>query len=59
MNNRKPKYNGKKKRTFIPKPNHLGGDVRVTVSSNTPPHIKAALERNMVRYNNPKKMEVK
>ena len=59
MNNRKPKYNGKKKRTFIPKPNHLGSDVRVTVSSNTPPHIKAALERNMARYNNPNKVEVK
>ena len=59
MNNRKPKYNGKKKRTFIPKPNHLGSDVRVTVSSNTPPHIKAALERNMAIYNNPNKVEVK
>ena len=59
MNNRKPVNKGKKKRTFIPKPNHLGGDVRVTVSSNTPPHIKAALERNMARYNNPRKVEVK
>ena len=59
MNNRKPINKGKKKRTFIPKPNHLGGDVRVTVSSNTPAHIKAAFERNMARYNNPTKVEVK
>ena len=58
MNNRKPINKGKK-RAFIPKPNHLGSDVRVTVSSNTPPHIKAAFERNMVRYKNPTKMEVK
>ena len=58
MNNRKPVNKGKK-RTFIPKPNHLGGDVKITVSKNTPPHIKAALERNMARYKNPHKMEVK
>ena len=59
MNNRKPINKGKKKRTFIPPKNHLGSSIRVTVSKDTPPHIKAALESNMKRYNNPTKMEVK
>ena len=59
MNNRKPINKGKKKRTFIPPKNYLGSSIRVTVSNSTPPHIKAALENNMKRYNNPTKMEVK
>ena len=59
MNDRKPKYNGKKKRAYIPRPNHLGSCIRVTVSASTPPHIKRALEVNMKRYNNPTEMEVK
>ena len=59
MNNRKPINKGKKKRTFIPPKNYLGSSIRVTVSKDTPPHIKAALENNMKRYNNPTKMEVK
>ena len=59
MNNRKPVNKGKKKRTFIPKPNYLGGDATITVSKNTCPEIRAAFERGMARYNNPKKMEVK
>ena len=60
MNDRKPVNNkGKKKRTYIPPKNHLGSNIRVTVSKTTPPHIKAALENNMKRYRDPNEMEVK
>jgi len=60
MNDRKPVNNkGKKKRTYIPPKNHLGSNIRITVSKECCPVLKSAFERNMARYKNPNKVEVK